>query len=156
MIVDIAIPDTPTYVDVCLFAHTRYAEVLNATISAAPDSFAYAHVDSHICGCLGLYLADRHEKLQLELYFPAAFETISGIEHIDRKQCGELGTRAIKSPSSYRSADVSTALAALIMLYANAKGIRYLGFTSNRTSVMLARSLDLHLVTLGKPDLSFV
>ena len=142
------------YDEVSRFARETYDEKLGAAIPAKPHVFAYGYDDARIVGCFGLYLASKQDPLLIETYVERAFETISGDSLVDRRMCGELGTRAVNAPEGARSGDISIGLAATLLMFAHDTGIRYLGFTSNRTVRAIADALGVSLVDLGEPDLS--
>lgn len=153
MMVGIATASDIAYKELSDFARSRYAKRLAATTSADPDAFAYARESGRIVGCFGIYLAHSRSPLLLETYIPNAFERIAG-KIVCRHLCAELGTRAVSPENGYKSQDVSLALAAVLLLYAKSQGVRYVGFTSNRTVRTITNALSLELVELGEPDLS--
>lgn len=154
MLIGIATPQEVIYPEVSRFAREGYARELGATIRAEPDVFAYAQHEADIVGCFGLYRAREHEPLLLETYVPDAFERMCGDRTVERHLCAEIGTRAVIPTLGFRGTDISLGLSACLLIHAKAQKIAYLGFTSNRTALSLAKMLGIEVVHLGEPDLS--
>jgi hypothetical protein len=154
MFIGVATPVHAIYADICCFARRTYAQRLAADILPAPDAFAYAEDNSGVVACIGLYRAVKHSKLMIERYVPDAFERTAGCPAVERDACAEIGTRAISRAAGSGGSRLPVALSAALLMYAYTQGLRYLVFTSNRTAVCLARTLEVELIYLGQPDTS--
>lgn len=155
--VGVVSPGTRSYARTSAFARAVYGQRLHAAIAGQPDLFAFASDDEGtIVGSFGCYRAKPDKPLLFESYIPGALERIAGMSAVDRTACAEIGTRAVALPEGCdaSSGDVSLALAGTIIAHAHSLGIRFFGFTSNRTTRLIARALKIRLTELGEPDLS--
>jgi hypothetical protein len=152
-----AIPADPQYEKISDFAREVYGKKLHAMIAGKPTIFTYVETAGVIIGCFGLYEGRLHSPLLFETYFPDdVFGKFFQDTRTDRSLIGEIGTRAVMVPDNIAvsSMDVSIALSSALILMAGHQGIRYLGFTANRSVRKITDALELHLITLGEPDLS--
>lgn len=155
--INTAYPGSAAYARVSDFAKAIYAKRLRSDTAAAPDVFAYALHGVNIVGCLGLNRADKRAPLFFELCDPpGACERLTGKTPPDRREVGELGSRAVALPdgAGVRSSDVSIALTGALVCFARESGIRYLGFVTNRLVRSITDALGFELVSLGQPDFS--
>lgn len=148
-------PGTHIYERVSLFAQEVYMREHGADINPHPDVFAYATYNDNLVSSFGYYRA-RKEPLLFETYLSAGYERICGRTGQTRRLLAELGTKVVRLPHEVEKhrGDVSLAVTALLIKAAHARGIRYVGFTTNRLVKRITDTLGFDLIELGAPDLS--
>lgn len=150
-----ATPGQALYATAARFAKLVYQQQLGATIDAQPDAFSCALQGRAPVGCFGLYQA-KEEPLLIERYTPQVFSTLAQQKQVQRRACAELGTRAVVKVPGTTSFYVSLALVATLLIHAQAKGIRWVAFTSNKRVRAITDALGFPLTEFGAPCLDDV